>query len=61
MLADHTPDTAPNDGRVIRGWFRWPGGAGFIAVSWSKALQRWVDLKGDPVPEGYVLAAWGEG
>lgn len=57
MLADQPPETAPDDGRVIRGWFRWPGGAGFIAVSWSNG--RWVDLHGEPVPEGYRLTNWG--
>ncbi|MEW5683919.1 MAG: hypothetical protein AB1942_03265 [Pseudomonadota bacterium] len=43
---------------MIRGWFRWPGGAGFIAVAWSK--EGWVDLLGKAVPKEFTLKAWGD-
>ena len=58
MFADKPAETAPTDGRVIRGWFRWPGGVGFIAVSWCDG--HWTDLLGQPIPETYSLKAWDE-
>lgn len=58
MFADKPAETAPKDGRVIRGWFRWPGGAGFIAVSWLD--EHWVDLHGQPISKAYTLKSWDE-
>jgi hypothetical protein len=46
MIAPHPADTAAKDGRVIRGWFRFPGGARMVAVSWRDEKQGWVDLRG---------------
>lgn len=57
-LAPHPAETAPQDGRVIRGWFKIEGGAMMIAVSWSPETG-WVDLNGDPVPDGALLKNWG--
>lgn len=58
MYVENPTETAPKDGRVIKGWFRWPGGAGFIAVCWSE--DGWVDLLGKPVPKEFTLKAWGD-
>jgi hypothetical protein len=33
MIAPHPAETAPKDGRVIRGWLRFDGAAQLIAVS----------------------------
>lgn len=44
---------------MIRGWFRFEGGAQLIAVSWDAEWSGWVDLTGEPVPEGAVLKNWG--
>lgn len=51
MIAPYPAETAPTDGRVIRGWFRFEGGAQLIAVSWDAERADWVDLNGEPVPE----------
>ncbi len=59
MIAPHPAETAPKDGRVIRGWFRFDGGAQLIAVSWDVARIEWVNLAGEPVPKGATLQAWG--
>jgi len=59
MIAPHPAETAPKDGRVIRGWFRFEGGAQLIAVSWDAEQAGWVDLTGEPVPQGAVLKNWG--
>ena len=42
MVAPHPAETAPKDGRVIRGWFRFDGGAPVIAVSWDEERATWV-------------------
>lgn len=60
MIAPHPAETAPKDGRVIRGWFRTEGGAQLIAVSWCQKREVWLTLKGDVVPAGVVLKTWGE-
>ncbi len=61
MIASNPAETAPKDGRVIRGWFRFDGGAQLIAVSWNAEQSAWVNLAGEPVPEGVVLKNWGAG
>lgn len=58
MLAPNPAETAPQDGRVIRGWFIWPAGAQMAAVSWSKDLGGWIDLTGEEVPAGWTLGSW---
>jgi hypothetical protein len=60
MIAPHPAETAPKDGRVIRGWFRFEGGARLVAVSWCGERSSWVDLLGKPLPKGEVLKNWGE-
>ncbi len=55
MIAPHPAETAPKDGRVIRGWFRFDGGAQLIAVSWHREHAAWVNLIGKPVPKGTLL------
>ena len=60
MIAPHPAETAPKDGRVIRGWFRFDGGAHLIAVSWDLERSTWVNLLGEPVAKG-VLKNWGGG
>jgi hypothetical protein len=60
MIAPYPAETAPKDGRVIRGWFRFAGGAQLIAVSWDAARSAWVNLTGDPVPNDAMLKNWGE-
>ena len=60
MIAPHPAETAPKDGRVIRGWFRFNGGAQLIAVSWDSAHEQWVDLAGKPAAVGGVLKNWGD-
>jgi hypothetical protein len=45
---------------VIRGWFRFEGGARLVAVSWCGERSSWVDLLGKPLPKGEVLKNWGE-
>lgn len=60
MIAPHPAETAPKDGRVIRGWFRFDGGAELIAVSWNKERAAWVNLVGEPVDKG-ALKNWGDG
>ena len=59
MIAPHPAETAPKDGRVIRGWFRFDGGAQLIAVSWDLERSAWINLLGEPVLKG-VLKNWGE-
>lgn len=59
MIAPHPAETAPKDGRVIRGWFRFEGGAQLIAVSWDRDRSVWVNLAGESVPQGAVLKNWG--
>jgi hypothetical protein len=39
---------------VIRGWFRFDGGAQLIAVSWNPERSTWVHLLGEPVAEGVL-------
>lgn len=60
MIAPHPAETAPTDGRVIRGWFRFKGGAQLLAVSWDRERKIWVDLKGEPAATNGVLTNWGE-
>ena len=60
MIAPHPADTAPKDGRVIRGWFGFEGGARLVAVSWDPERSAWVDLLGKPISQGEVLKNWGE-
>lgn len=60
MIAPHPAETAPKDGRVIRGWFRFEGGAQMIAVSWDRERETWVTLTGDPVAPHLKLGNWGE-
>lgn len=60
VIAPHPAETAPKDGRVIRGWFRFDGGARLVAVSWRLDQSAWVDLLGQPLPEGETLKNWGE-
>jgi hypothetical protein len=59
MIAPHPAETAPKDGRVIRGWVTFPGGARLVAVSWSLERSEWVDLLGKPLPKGEALKNWG--
>ena len=59
MIAPHPAETAPKDGRVIRGWFRFEGGAQLIAVSGDPDRSGWVNLAGESVPQGAVLKNWG--
>ena len=59
MIAPYPAETAPKDGRVIRGWFRFEGGAQLIAVSWDAKRSTWVNLAGEPVPNDVVLKNWG--
>lgn len=59
MIAPHPAETAPKDGRVIRGWFRIEGGARLVAVSWCRERSTWVDLLGAPLPKAEVLKNWG--
>ncbi len=59
VIASHPAETAPKDGRVIRGWFRFDGGAQLIAVSWDGERSAWVNLLGEPVLKG-VLKKWGD-
>ncbi len=59
MIAPHPPETAPKDGRVIRGRFRFEGGAQLIAVSWDRERAVWVNLACQPVPQVAVLKNWG--
>jgi hypothetical protein len=59
MIAPHPAETAPKDGRVIRGWFRFDGGAQLIAVSWDLEHAAWVNLIGEPVPNNATLKNWG--
>jgi hypothetical protein len=58
MIAPFPAETAPKDGRVIRGWFKFEGGAHLIAVSWCSERSAWVNLKGEPVAKG-ALKNWG--
>lgn len=58
MIADQPAETAPTDGRVIRGWFTFAGGAEFAAVSWDRERATWVTLGGEPMPAGHALEAW---
>jgi hypothetical protein len=44
---------------VIRGWFRFDGGAQLIAVSWDRDHAAWVNLVGEPVPKGALLKKLG--
>jgi hypothetical protein len=60
MIAPHPAETAPKDGRVIRGWFRFDGGAQLIAVSWDRGRSAWVNLAGQLLPNGAELKNWGE-
>jgi hypothetical protein len=60
VIAPHPAETAPKDGRVIRGWFRCGRGARLVAVSWRDDLSAWVNLLGEPVPNEEVLKNWGE-
>lgn len=59
MITPHPAETAPKDGRVIRGWLRFDGGAQLIAVSWDPEGATWVDLTGELVCTGAVLKNWG--
>jgi hypothetical protein len=59
MIAPYPSETAPKDGRVLRGWFIFDGGAQLIAVSWDRERSAWVDLKGETVPKGLTLKNWG--
>jgi hypothetical protein len=59
MIAPYPAETAPRDGRVIRGWFRFEGGAQLIAVSWDAERSVWANLVGEPIPKGAVLRNWG--
>jgi hypothetical protein len=59
MVAPHPAVTAPKDGRVIRGWFQFDGGAQLVAVSWNRELMAWVNLVGEPVRSVAVLKNWG--
>lgn len=45
---------------MIRGWFRFDGGAQMIAVSWDRERGTWVTLTGDPVAPHLKLGNWGE-
>jgi len=58
--APNPPQTAPTDGRFIRGYFVTPGEAHFVAVAWDGATENWVDLLGKQLPSRLRLAAWGE-
>jgi hypothetical protein len=60
MIAPHPAESAPKDGRVIRGWFRFEGGAQLIAISWDAERSAWVNLAGEPIPEGAAFKNWGE-
>ena len=60
MIAPHPAETAPKDGRVIRGWFRFEGGAQLIAVSWDRERSAWITLTGEPVSKAAQLKNWGE-
>ena len=44
---------------MIRGWFRFEGGAKLIAVSWDPGRSVWVNLAGESEPQGEVLKNWG--
>ena len=61
LLAPHPAATAPQDGRVIRGWFRdeREPSAAFQAVSWAEDRACWVNLLGEPVPDSLQLEGWG--
>lgn len=45
---------------MIRGWFKFDGGAQLIAVSWDLERSAWVNLLGEPVLKD-VLKNWGDG
>jgi hypothetical protein len=60
LIGPQPPATAPQDGRVIRGWF-WnlnEAGADVHAVSWEAGRARWVNLLGEAVPDHLQLAGW---
>jgi hypothetical protein len=61
MIAPHPSETAPKDGRVIRGWFKFEGGAQLIAVSWNPDRLTWVNLLSEPVPKAATLKNRGDG
>jgi hypothetical protein len=61
MIASYPSETAPKDGRVIRGWFKFEGGAQLIAVSWDPDRSTWVNLLSEPVPKAAALKNWGDG
>ena len=44
---------------MIRGWFKFDGGAQLIAVSWDPERSAWVNLLGEPMLNG-VLKNWGD-
>ena len=62
-IAPHPAETAPTDGRLIRGYFihALEAGADFHAVLWDQAAGGWVNLLGEPVRAHLTLTAWGEG
>lgn len=61
MVVTYPAETAPKDGRVIRGWFTFDGGAHLIAVSWDAERAVWTNLASEPVPKSVVLKNWGAG
>jgi hypothetical protein len=60
-LAPFAPESAPRDGRVVRGYFLGEDGCAlFQAVSWDAEREAWLTLAGDPIGVGLQLAAWGK-
>lgn len=60
-LAPHPAETAPKDGRVIRGYFERVGSCEvrFMAAAWSVRAGWWVDLYERRLDRGWVLRSWG--
>jgi hypothetical protein len=60
IFTPHPAETAPRDGRAIRGWFRGEGDNRMIAVAWLDEAGAWVTLTGDVVPSTLALYSWGD-
>lgn len=60
-LAPNAAETAPKDGRAIRGYFARPGTCemAFKAVAWDARLGWWVALYDRRLDRGWALASWG--
>lgn len=60
--APNPAETAPTDGRVIRGYFihATEAGADFHVVAWDRDRECWVNALGEALPAHLRLEAWGE-